>query len=93
MDVFDLDRPWALSSGVALRPERFGALAYSFDTRRLSFLKSRPLFDVVRSLGEHPSGRAACAAAGVDDDGELDRVTAALGTLADTGMIVEREIA
>ena len=92
MDVFDLDRPWALSSGVALRPERFGALAYSFDTRRLSFLKSRPLFDVVRSLDDHPSGRAACTAAGVGD-AELPRVTAALGTLADTRMIVERGIA
>ena len=89
MPDFDLDRPWALSSGVALRPERFGALAYSFDTRRLSFLKSRPLFDVVRSLGDHPSGRAACDAAGVDG-AELDRVSTALGTLADTGMIVER---
>ena len=31
----DLDRPWALSGQVALRPEPFGALAYDFDTRRL----------------------------------------------------------
>jgi putative mycofactocin binding protein MftB len=41
MTAFDLDRPWQVGRGVALRPERFGALAYSFDTRRLSFLKSR----------------------------------------------------
>jgi putative mycofactocin binding protein MftB len=89
MTAFDLDRPWQVSSGVSLRPERFGALAYSFDTRRLSFLKSRNLFEVVRTLAQHPSGRLACEAAGVQGV-ELRQVTAALGTLADTGMITER---
>lgn len=92
MPEFDLDRPWQVSSGVALRPERFGALAYSFDTRRLSFLKSRRLFEVVRTLKEHPSGRSACVAAGVEGV-ELSQVTAALTTLADTGMITERNLA
>ena len=86
---FDLDRPWQVSRGVALRPERFGALAYSFDTRRLSFLKSRRLFEVVRTLAEHPSGRSACEAAGVRG-AELSQVTAALTTLAGSGMIIER---
>lgn len=89
MTVFDIDRPWALSRGVALRPERFGALAYSFETRRLSFLKSRALLDVVRALGEHGSGRAACAAVGIEDS-ELPRVTAALARLAESRMITER---
>jgi putative mycofactocin binding protein MftB len=89
---FDLDRPWRVGHGVALRPERFGALAYSFDSRRLSFLKSRPLFEVVRTLADHPTGRAACEAAGVRG-AELERVSAALGTLADTGMIAAREVA
>jgi putative mycofactocin binding protein MftB len=89
---FDLDRPWRVGDGVALRPERFGALAYSFDTRRLSFLKSRRLFEIVRTLAEHPSGRAACAAAGVGGD-ELDSIRRALATLADTGMIVRRSAA
>jgi mycofactocin biosynthesis protein MftB len=86
---FDLDRRWRLSDGVALRPEPFGALAYHFGTRRLSFLKSRTLLRVVESLGEHESGRAACAAAGVAD-AELPRYGRALATLADTGMISER---
>ncbi len=90
--TFDLDRPWQVGRGVALRPERFGALAYSFDTRRLSFLKTPQLFDVVRTLDEHPSGRAACTAAGVSET-ELGPVSAALSTLADTGMIVERAAA
>jgi putative mycofactocin binding protein MftB len=45
-----LDRGWRLAPQVALRPEPFGALAYHFGTRRLSFLKSRILFDVVTTL-------------------------------------------
>ncbi len=92
MTEFDLNRPWQVSPSVALRPERFGALAYSFDTRRLSFLKSRTMFEVVRTLAEHPSGRSACEAAGVQGT-ELTQVTAALSTLAGTGMITERSMA
>ena len=83
---FDLGRPWAVHPQVALRPEPFGALAYHFGTRRLSFLKSRTLLRVVESLGEQPSARAACAAAGVSE-AELPRYTRALATLAETGMI------
>lgn len=90
MSAFDLDRAWALSPGVALRPERFGALAYHFGTRRLSFLKSRTLLRVVELIGEHPDGRSACAAAGVGPE-ELPRYERALSTLADTRMIVPRE--
>ena len=66
--AFDLERGWALDPQVALRPEPFGALAYHFGTRRLSFLKSRTLLRVVESLAEQPSARAACAAAGVGDE-------------------------
>ena len=35
---------------VALRPEPFGAMAYDFHTRRLTFLKTPQLVDVVRRL-------------------------------------------
>jgi putative mycofactocin binding protein MftB len=90
MPDFDLDRPWGLAAGVALRPEPFGALAYSFETRRLSFLKSRALLRVVESLADHPTGRAACRAAGVGE-ADLPRYAAALRTLAVTHMIAERE--
>jgi putative mycofactocin binding protein MftB len=86
---FDLDRPWRLDSRVALRTEAFGALAYHFGTRRLSFLKSRALLDVVQQLGECESGRAACAAAGVPEH-ELPTFQRALSRLASTGMICER---
>jgi putative mycofactocin binding protein MftB len=83
---FDAQRAWALHPQVALRPEPFGALAYHFGTRRLSFLKSRTLLAVVESLADQPSAREACRAAGVPDD-ELPRYEHALATLAETGMI------
>lgn len=88
--AIDLERAWRLDDQVALRPEPFGALAYHFGTRRLSFLKSRKLLDVVRGLADHPSGREACAAAGVTDR-ELPAYARALATLAGSGMIRPRE--
>jgi len=87
--AFDLDRAWELEGRVALRPEPFGALAYHFGTRRLSFLKTRKLLDVVRSLGDHPTGRDACAAAGVSA-AELPAYARALDALVGSGMVVER---
>ena len=86
---FDLDRAWRLDSQVSIRPERFGALAYHFGTRRLSFLKSRKLLAVVQALGEHPSGREACRCAGVSE-AELPAYTRALEALAESGMVTER---
>jgi putative mycofactocin binding protein MftB len=44
---------------VALRPEPFGALAYHFGNRRLTFLKSPELVALVRDLGRHDSVSAA----------------------------------
>jgi mycofactocin biosynthesis protein MftB len=87
--AIDLARPWALHEQVALRPEPFGALAYHFGTRRLSFLKSRKLLAVVRGLEEQPTGRDACVAAGVTD-AELPSYVRALEMLAASGMIRER---
>ncbi len=86
---YDPARPWALDPQVSIRPESFGALAYHFGTRRLSFLKSRTLLVVVESLADQPSGLDACRAAGVPDD-ELGAYEQALDTLARTGMIHER---
>ena len=53
--MFDPTGAYRLSPRVGLRPEPFGALAYHFDTRRLVFLKSTDLVDLVESLGSHPS--------------------------------------
>jgi putative mycofactocin binding protein MftB len=60
-----LDQAWALSPSVALRHERFGALAYHFGNRKLTFLKRPELLAVVRALGEHPDARSALVASGV----------------------------
>jgi putative mycofactocin binding protein MftB len=91
MDELDLGTAWRLSPQVALRPESFGALAYHFGTRRLSFLKSRALLAVVERLGEHPDALSACRAAGVQD-AQLPGYRRALATLAGSGMIVAREV-
>lgn len=85
---FELERPWRLDGQVAIRPEPFGALAYHFGTRRLSFLKSRKLLDVVRALDEQPTALAACRCAGVTEQ-ELPAYRRALATLASSGMVVE----
>ncbi len=62
-----LDRGWTLSPSVALRPEPFGALAYHFGNRRLTFLKHPMLVEVVNRLGEHPTARATLEAVGVPE--------------------------
>jgi putative mycofactocin binding protein MftB len=84
--AFDLERPWRVHPQVALRPEAFGALAYHFGTRRLSFLKDRTLLAIVQDLARQPSAAAACRAAGVAD-ADLPRYERALAKLADTDMI------
>jgi putative mycofactocin binding protein MftB len=87
--MFDLDKAWQLHPQVSVRPERFGALLYHFGTRRLSFLKSPALLRVVSSLGDQPSARAACRAAGLGTP-EIPGYCAALATLAASQMISER---
>jgi putative mycofactocin binding protein MftB len=85
--MIDLEAAWALHESVALRPEPFGALAYHYGTRRLSFLKHPQLVRVLEELPRHPSAKDALHAAGVGPEREAAFVTA-LGTLADTDMIV-----
>ena len=85
---FDVDAPHRLSPRVGLRPEPFGALAYHYDTRRLVFLKSNALVDLVRALEHHPSARAAVDALVADTARRPSHLTA-LATLAESG-VVER---
>ena len=84
-----LDRAWDIAPEVALRPEPFGALLYHYGTRRLSIINGRRLVEVVRTLATAPSARAACAAAGVDDD-RVSVYEQALARLAESGMLQER---
>ncbi len=44
---------------IALRDESFGALAYHFGTRRLMFLKSRTLVELVTALDQYDSAELA----------------------------------
>jgi len=87
---FDLDRAWGLHPQVALRPEAFGALAYHFGTRRLSFLKSPELHALVQVLADHETARAACVASGIPD-AQLPTYQRALATLVASDMLVPRE--
>jgi putative mycofactocin binding protein MftB len=87
--AFDLDAPWQIHPQVSVRPERFGALLYHFGTRRLSFLKSPALLNVVRELDTASSARAACTTAGIAA-AELPSYQGALATLARSQMIRAR---
>ena len=57
--AFDADKAWRVHPQIALRDESFGALAYHFGTRRLMFLKSRTLVELVTSLGQYDSAQSA----------------------------------
>ena len=74
---------------VALRPEPFGALAYHYGNRRLTFLRSPDLVTVVRSRGEHESIDEALAANSIEPRRRpvLER---ALESLADSEVIRPR---
>lgn len=89
MSVSILDEAWVLADQVALRPEPFGALAYHFGNRRLTFLRTPQLVVVVRSLGEHPDVRTALRAAGVPER-EHGAYAGALARLGATDMIRRR---
>ncbi|MFD7073736.1 mycofactocin biosynthesis chaperone MftB [Nocardioides sp. NPDC059952] len=86
MAAVSLDSAWTLSPSVALRPEPFGALAYHFGNRKLTFLKRPELVAVVRALGSHPDVRGALVASGVPE-GQHAAYVAALSGLARTDMI------
>jgi putative mycofactocin binding protein MftB len=87
--AFDLYRAYRLSPAATLRPEPFGALAYHFGNRRLSFLKSRCLVTVVQLLSSHDSAAGALDAAGVPVH-QWGRYAAALSALAESEVIDER---
>jgi putative mycofactocin binding protein MftB len=85
-----LDQAWRLSPSVALRPEPFGALAYHFGNRKLTFLKRPELVAVVRGLAEQPDVRSALGMAGIPES-EHAAYCDALRGLAATDMIRPRE--
>ncbi|MGH3452472.1 MAG: mycofactocin biosynthesis chaperone MftB [Haloechinothrix sp.] len=86
---FDPRLPYRLNPHVSLRPEPFGALAYDFGTRRLSFLKTLALVRVVRELENQQDAYGALAAADVPGD-EHPRYVEALAGLLSAGTIQAR---
>jgi putative mycofactocin binding protein MftB len=88
----DLAAPYELDPQVALRPEPFGALAYHFGTRRLSFLRSPDIVEVVRALADEPDVESALVACGIDQR-RWPSFTAALETLETSGTVRRREVA
>ena len=76
---------------MAIRPESFGALLYHFGTRKLSFLKSRKALTLVEALADYPDAVAACAAAGITE-AERPAYLAALGTLAESQMLINEAL-
>lgn len=81
-----LDRRLRLHPSVSLRPERFGALAYSFDTRKLSFIKHPDLLRVVESLDGAMTVQEALTGAGIAETRWTSFVTA-LSTLEASEML------
>jgi mycofactocin biosynthesis protein MftB len=58
---------YALHPQVGLRDEQFGALAYHYGNRRLTFLNDARLVAVVRTAADHADVDDALAAAGVPE--------------------------
>ena len=78
---------YSLHPSVGLRDEQFGALAYHYANRRLTFINDDRLLAAVRALGEHDDADAALAAAGVNEV-QLPAYRTALQRLADAEVLV-----
>jgi putative mycofactocin binding protein MftB len=85
IEVFDESRHWRLSPNVSLRDEEFGALAYHHGNRRLVFLKSRELVELVRRLGDFDNVGAALDELVASE--QRARYVAALASLNRSGLL------
>ncbi|HET7531291.1 MAG TPA: mycofactocin biosynthesis chaperone MftB [Mycobacteriales bacterium] len=77
---------YALHPQVGLREEVFGALAYHYGNRRLTFLNDARLVTVVRTAAEHDDIDDALAAAGVPVE-QRSAFLAALHRLCDAEIL------
>lgn len=89
MDAFDPSRAYRLDPQVALRPEPFGALAYHYGNRRLTFLKAPDLVRLVSELDGHDSASDAISSTS-DDPSRQRLLLRSLASLADSGVICAR---
>jgi putative mycofactocin binding protein MftB len=83
--AFAVEQAWQLNPQVALRDESFGALAYHYGNRKLVFLKSRLLVELVSSLHDYPSAAEAIDA--LVPEGQRDSYRRALARLAASEVI------
>lgn len=87
--AFDPGRPYRLDPQVALRPEPFGALAYHYGNRRLTFVRAVELVDLLNELARHESLDDALAASPVPP-ARWPAFRNALAALAASEVIVAR---
>jgi putative mycofactocin binding protein MftB len=78
---------YVLHPQVGLRDEEFGALAYHYGNRRLTFLNDTRLVDVVRRGSDHADVDAALSAAAVPEQ-QWPAFRAALARLAESEVVV-----
>ncbi|HET6816737.1 MAG TPA: mycofactocin biosynthesis chaperone MftB [Mycobacteriales bacterium] len=77
---------YALHPQVGLRDEAFGALAYHYGNRKLTFLNDARLVEVVRTAADHEDIETALNAAGVPEQQRPAFLTA-LRRLADAEIL------
>ena len=78
---------WRLSPHVSLRAEEFGALAYHHQNRRLVFVKSEPLVELISHLDQFESARQALDT--LVTPAQRPRYERALASLANAGVVDE----
>jgi putative mycofactocin binding protein MftB len=88
---FDPAKPYELHPDVALRPEPFGALAYHYGNRRLTFLRSPELVRLVTELGSHGSVIESMTSIGVAPERRQSFVRA-LASLASSDVVRARAV-
>lgn len=81
---------WRLHPRVSLRPEPFGALAYHYDNRRLNFLRSHDLVELVKELENFDTVRGAFDAQGLDER-RWPSFSKALAALAESDFLQSNE--
>ena len=89
--MIDVDHSYELDPRVALRPERFGALAYHYGTRRLVFIKTS-LLTVLEHLPSSTSLEAAFEHAGIPR-GRWAAFVQALTSLEESGVVRAKVVA
>ena len=87
--LLTLDGAYRLDDQVALRPEPFGALAYHYGNRRLTFLRSPDMVRVVEGLATAGSVAEALKEAGIAPR-RWPSFVSALTELAASGVIRAR---